>query len=600
MNLRGILPILETVGKACKKHGATEAHTKVLKHREFIQRCHDFPAEALAYWKAEYRALATIAFAPVDAVQLAEFASILPYNSMPMVMYSHLSFDYVIMMGLQNLASIEVADESCFLRLSGETLIQFITGIDVASHSLKNKVLWLSVLEYPEVAEALGRWPSPRKLLALMPIFGLERIVRVDGTQAWNWEANDAPTLGDTQGVTEMPIEESGTFEDPNGNLHHVFPFLAYQDEVASATPFASGVLPATGTVEEIIAEVVSTAYSGQLPVIEDPITVYHVLSLPTFEPFEDLLTGIKVAQVGVDTQTASVFDGESVCDESSLDTPVCEKADFGSDISTLLDTIHNAPKLPTTGVDRIDVDAYHFSNHEVTNNGPVDDETQDSMSNNESDGIEADELCSPGDDNQDADSRSDGSSLQSLERAIASFERSSIIGDAFPNSTWAIATLGDVNVDLEMAFVDWLGWQRHFENFDVIHGVPDMFTPHPPEVPSAKVAETTPPVMPIPPTKCFPGEADLLSVEGSSSTPNIAAEVPFKTASTAIKKSPPALEIVAKSPLDDACTPQRWSTTPILIAAAAGVVFVSVINPALTSVVCVMGIYWVKRILRP
>ncbi|EXJ74572.1 uncharacterized protein A1O5_02868 [Cladophialophora psammophila CBS 110553] len=110
------------------------------------------------------------------------------------------------------------ADEmaSCFLRWSGETLEEFIRGVEVADTKVDNKVRWLAVLQQPDTVAFLGRWPSPTTLKAFMRMHHLEWVVRVRGK--WDWEskvagAQESAHCSDT-GHEEPPVEKS-----PDGSI---------------------------------------------------------------------------------------------------------------------------------------------------------------------------------------------------------------------------------------------------------------------------------------------------------------------------------------------------------------------------------------------
>ncbi|OQV11170.1 hypothetical protein CLAIMM_15048, partial [Cladophialophora immunda] len=78
----------------------------------------------------------------------------------------------------------------CFLRWSGETLGEFICDVEVDDVKLYNKVRWLALLQEPEAAAFLGRWPSPATLKDFMQKHHLEWVVRVRGK--WDWESKMA------------------------------------------------------------------------------------------------------------------------------------------------------------------------------------------------------------------------------------------------------------------------------------------------------------------------------------------------------------------------------------------------------------------------
>ena len=70
----------------------------------------------------------------------------------------------------------------CFLELTGETLKEFILGVEVDGSKVENKLRWLSLLDSPAASPFLGRWPSPSKLHEFMREHGLEWVFRVAGT----------------------------------------------------------------------------------------------------------------------------------------------------------------------------------------------------------------------------------------------------------------------------------------------------------------------------------------------------------------------------------------------------------------------------------
>ncbi|KIW77525.1 hypothetical protein Z517_09971 [Fonsecaea pedrosoi CBS 271.37] len=76
--------------------------------------------------------------------------------------------------------------QSCFLRWSGETLEEFIRGVEVDDAKHVNKQRWLFLIQQPDAVAFLGRWPSPAQLKDFMQMYRLEWVVRVRGK--WDWE----------------------------------------------------------------------------------------------------------------------------------------------------------------------------------------------------------------------------------------------------------------------------------------------------------------------------------------------------------------------------------------------------------------------------
>ncbi|OAG40052.1 hypothetical protein AYO21_05733 [Fonsecaea monophora] len=76
--------------------------------------------------------------------------------------------------------------QSCFLRWSGETLEEFIRGVEVDDAKHVNKQRWLFLIQQPDPVAFLGRWPSPAQLKDFMQMHRLEWVVRVRGK--WDWE----------------------------------------------------------------------------------------------------------------------------------------------------------------------------------------------------------------------------------------------------------------------------------------------------------------------------------------------------------------------------------------------------------------------------
>ncbi|KIW92417.1 uncharacterized protein Z519_07401 [Cladophialophora bantiana CBS 173.52] len=92
---------------------------------------------------------------------------------------------------------------SCFLRWSGETLEEFIRGVEVDDTKVNNKQL--------DTVAFLGRWPSPKTLKDFMQMRHLEWVVRVGGK--WDLEskmagAQESAHCSDTR-HEEPPVEKS-------------------------------------------------------------------------------------------------------------------------------------------------------------------------------------------------------------------------------------------------------------------------------------------------------------------------------------------------------------------------------------------------------
>ncbi|OAL35908.1 hypothetical protein AYO20_04814 [Fonsecaea nubica] len=99
--------------------------------------------------------------------------------------------------------------QSCFLRWSGETLEEFIRGVEVDDAKHANKQRWLFLIQQPDAVAFLGRWPSPAQLKDFMQMHHLEWVVRVRGK--WDWESKPAAVQEsadrDANSAEELPVE---------------------------------------------------------------------------------------------------------------------------------------------------------------------------------------------------------------------------------------------------------------------------------------------------------------------------------------------------------------------------------------------------------
>jgi hypothetical protein len=75
-----------------------------------------------------------------------------------------------------------------FLEFSGETLEDFIRGVEVSENKLSNKNKWLELIQTPEASAFLGKSPTTQKLKQFMTLHGLEWVVRVRGK--WRFQSS--------------------------------------------------------------------------------------------------------------------------------------------------------------------------------------------------------------------------------------------------------------------------------------------------------------------------------------------------------------------------------------------------------------------------
>ncbi|OCT49401.1 hypothetical protein CLCR_04589 [Cladophialophora carrionii] len=98
-----------------------------------------------------------------------------------------------------------------FLELSGETLQEFIRGVEVSPDKLDNKNRWLDLVQTPDAVAFLGRSPTAQKLKQFMALRGLEWVVRVRGK--WNHQSN-AKMLEKGPLRPAMPVRESAVVDE--------------------------------------------------------------------------------------------------------------------------------------------------------------------------------------------------------------------------------------------------------------------------------------------------------------------------------------------------------------------------------------------------
>ncbi|KAJ9615254.1 hypothetical protein H2200_001328 [Cladophialophora chaetospira] len=99
--------------------------------------------------------------------------------------------------------SAQDASAQCFLGLSGETLEQFIAGVEVEESKLDNKKRWLLELRSLTSSWFLGRWPSRTKLREFMEKHNLDWPVRISG----KWDLTPK-SFGEREAIKNKVLEE--------------------------------------------------------------------------------------------------------------------------------------------------------------------------------------------------------------------------------------------------------------------------------------------------------------------------------------------------------------------------------------------------------